>query len=196
MGNYHYIVTGLPDILPDSDSKTFSYKNVRDEVYELCSENDRELIDTLESGFDENSMNEEFYASVATSKNRFIREYFAFDRELRNLKVQHLSQRLSTDPAKYMVGEPDDYFEEREKALSILNGENIIEREKALDKLVWDKVNEITAFDFFDVEKILAFIVKARVTNRWCVMDKAKGAEFFKQLVNEVRGTFSGVKSF
>lgn len=196
MGNYHYIVTGLPDILLDSDPKSFSYKEVRDELYDLCSENDRKLIDTLESGFNEDSMNEEFYAAVAASKNRFIREYFSFDRELRNLKVHHLAERLSIDPEKYLVGESDNYFEEREKVLSILNGENILEREKSLDRLVWDKVNDITAFDFFDVEKILAFLVKARITKRWCVMDKVKGAEFFKQLVNEVRGTFSGVKEF
>ena len=196
MDNYHYIITGLPNIVPELDNRSFSYKTVRDSLYEKCSEEDRKLIEFLELGFDGESLTEEFYSSTAVSKNRFIREYFAFDNEVRNIKVIRLAERFSLDAEKYIVGKPDYYFGDKSKIHTILNNDNIIEREKLLDKLLWDKVNEITAFDFFNVEVILAFLIKAHITDRWCKMDKTKGAEFFKQLVNEVRGTFKGVGSF
>jgi hypothetical protein len=196
MGNYHYIITGLPDIVFEAEGKAFSYKETRDSLYELCSEEDQKLIDTLELGFDESNLNAGFYSDVASSKNRFLREYFAFDREFRNLKVSHLAIQQSIDPEEHLVGELDNFFEEKEKITVILNGKNILDREKSIDKLIWDKVNDITAFDFFNVEKILAFLVKARITARWCAMDKEKGSEFFKKLVDEVRGTFQGVGTF
>ena len=196
MGNYHYIITGLPDIVFETEGKTFSYKDVRDSLYELCSEEDQKLIDLLELGFDEANLDAGFYSDIVLSNNRFIREYFGFDKEFRNLKVSFLAAQLSIDAEKYLVGEKNEFFEEKEKIITILNGKNIIEREKSIDKLIWDKVNEITAFDYFNVEKILAFLVKARITDRWCAMDKEKGTEFFKKLVEEVRGTFQGVGNF
>ncbi len=193
MGNYHYIITGLPDIVFEAEGKAFSYTEVRDSLYELCSEEDQKLIDQLELGFDEAKLDAGFYAEAAYSKSRFIREFYEFDKEFRNIKVSHLAEQLSVEAGKYLVGEVDNFFEDREKIIAILNGKNIIEREKSIDKLIWDKVNSITAFDFFNVEKILAFLVKARITDRWCAMDKEKGSEFFKKLVDEVRGTFQGV---
>ena len=196
MGNYHYIITGLPDIVFEAEGKPFSYKDVRDSVYELCSEEDQKLIENLELGFDEENLDASFYSEVLLSKNRFIREFYAFDKEFRNLKVSHLASQLSVEAEKYLVGDIDNFFEDKEKITAILNGKNIIEREKSIDKLIWDKVNDITAFDFFNVEKILAFLVKARITARWCAMDKEKGSEFFKKLVDEVRGTFQGVGNF
>ncbi|MGI5913996.1 MAG: DUF2764 family protein [Bacteroidales bacterium] len=196
MGNYHYIITGLPDLVFDVEGKAFSYDETRNSLYELCSAKDQKLIDTLELGFDEANLNASFYNDVALSKSRFLREYFAFDREFRNLKVSQLAIQQSIDPEEYLVGEIDRFFEEKDKITAILNEKNILDRERSIDKLIWDKVNDITAFNFFDIEKILAFLVKARITARWCAMDKEKGSEFFKELVDEVRGTFQGVDTF
>lgn len=195
MGNYQYIVTGLPNIIPDYESKSFSYQGVRDEVYELCSQGDRKLIEFLEKDFSED-LDASVFADAAKSKNRFIREFFAFDREFRNLKVTTLAEQMSVDAAKYLVGDLDPFFADKAKIQAVLNEENILLREKALDRIVWDKVNDLTAFDYFDVEKILAFLVKARITDRWCKMDKVQGAKIFKQLVDEVRSTYKGLKSY
>lgn len=196
MNNYHYIITGLPYLVPDLENRSFSYKTVRDSLYEKCDEEDRKFIEFLELGLSEECHNEEFYTETAASKNKFIKEFFAFDKEVRNLKVIRLAEKFSLEADKYLVGKPDYYFEDKGKILTILNNDNIVERERLLDKILWDKVNDITAFDFFNLDVILAFLIKAHITDRWCKMDKAKGAEFFKQLVNEVRGTFKGVGSF
>jgi len=196
MGNYHYIIGGLPDLVFDVEGKAFSYDEIRNSIYELCSAKDQKLIDTLELGFDEANLNASFYNDVALSKSRFLREYFAFDRDFRNLKVSHLAIQESIEPEEYQVGEVDKFFEGKDKITAILNEKNILDRERSIDKLIWDKVNDITAFNFFDVEKILAFLVKARIAARWCAMDKEKGSEFFKELVDEVRGTFKGVDTF
>ena len=70
---------------------------------------------------------------------------------------------------------------------------NILEREKQWDRLYWQKADELTQFNLFDIDVVLAFLVKAHTVARWNALDPAHGAELFSQLVNEVRGTFSGV---
>jgi hypothetical protein len=196
MRNYHYIITGLPDLVFDVEGEAFSYDETRNSLYEQCTKEDQKLIDTLELGFDESNLNSSFYREVSLSKNRFLREYFAFDREFRNLKVSQLAIQQSIDPEEYLVGGVEKLLEEKEKITAILNEKNILDRERSIDEFIWDKVNDITVFNYFDVDKILAFLVKARITARWCAMDKEKGSELFKKLVDEVRGTFQGVDTF
>ena len=196
MGNYHYIVAGLPDLMLDFKTRQFSYEEVKNSVYSLCSESDQKLIDVLEQSFSEDNIDAALFEKAALSKNDFIKNYFSFDKQFRNLKVMRLAKKLSVKPDRYFVGEVDEDFEDKDKINSLLNEENVIERERSLDKYVWDKVNDITTFNYFDIDNVLAFLVKAHITDRWCKMDKAKGAEFFKLLVNEVRGTFKGVQGF
>ena len=51
----------------------------------------------------------------------------------------------------------------------------------------------MTLFDYFDIEAVLAFIVKMQVVARWYRLDEQSGREMFRKLVGEVRGTFKGV---
>ena len=64
---------------------------------------------------------------------------------------------------------------------------------RALDDLVWENVSKMTVFDYFDIEAVLAFIVKMQVVARWYRLDEQSGREMFRKLVGEVRGTFKGV---
>ena len=76
----------------------------------------------------------------------------------------------------------------------ILSGSDILVRERAIDDLMWDKISEITVFNYFDINAILAFIAKLHIVARWYKLDEASGREMFRKLVNEVRGTFKGVE--
>ena len=84
-------------------------------------------------------------------------------------------------------------FEEEEAVENILRGDDLLVRERALDDLVWDNVSRMTVFDYFDIEAVLAFIVKMQVVARWYRLDEQSGREMFRKLVGEVRGTFKGV---
>ena len=93
----------------------------------------------------------------------------------------------------YSIGETNEDFDEYSKLVQILDNKNIIDREQALDKLRWDKIDEIVSFHYFDINIILAFLAKAKIVQRWLDMDKEKGEKLFEKYVNEVRGTFKGI---
>lgn len=177
MRNYQYITASLPDIALDYKSGGFDYAALESQVKELCSRRDCRLIDWLSAGNNPDMLSNHFYNAVERTGNRFLTEYFRFDRELREAKVA------------FLEGRP--YPTEFGKAFKETN---LIEREKKLDALLWQKADETVTFDIFTFDIILSFLAKARIVERWSRLDQKLGEEFFKSLVQDVRGTFKGIK--
>lgn len=194
MNNYVYIVASLPEIAVNYEGTSFDYAAVKEQIVELLSEDDQKLVELLEEGFDENTLGAEFYAKTAESKNRFIREYFDFDGRLRNMKVAYLAKRLNKQGKQYLVDMPEADFEEESQIKEILENADFVLREQKMDELKWEKASDIARMDYFNMNAILAFLVKAKTVQRWAELDKAKGEEMFRKLVKEVRGTFEGIK--
>ncbi len=193
MDNYVYIVAGLPELTSGFENTGFNYATVKEGIMELLSEKDQKLVELMEEGFNEDSLGAEFYEKAAKSKNRFIREYFDFDARLRNMKVNYLAKRLGKKGEDYMVELPEADFEEDKQIQEILADADFVEREQKMDELKWEKASDIARMDYFNMNAILAFLVKAKMVQRWAELDADKGQEMFKKLVAEVRGTFEGV---
>ncbi len=194
MNNYEYIIASLPVLVPDwkfSDRKPESHIQ---EIREQCSEKDCRLIDFLLRGFDSDNLTPEFYKEALSHANGFIREYFSFDLNVRNTKVRFLNKALGRKSDRDTIDIPCGDFEEETKLNGILQGKDILMRERDIDNLMWDKIDNLSVFHYFDINLILAFISKLKIVSRWYELDEATGREMFRKLVNEVRGTFKGVE--
>ena len=189
MDNYVYIVAGLPELTSGFENTGFDYASVKESIMELLSEKDQQLVELMEEGFDENTLGADFYAKAAESKNRFIREYFDFDGRLRNMKVEYLAKRLGKNGEDFVVELPEADFEEEKQIQDILADADFVQREQKMDELKWEKASDIARMDYFNMNAILAFMVKAKTVQRWAELDPAKGEEMFRKLVKEIRGT-------
>ena len=189
MDNYVYIVAGLPELTSGFENTGFNYATVKEGIMELLSEKDQKLVELMEEGFNEDSLGTEFYEKAAKSKNRFIREYFDFDARLRNMKVNYLAKRLGKQGDSYLVELPEADFEEGKQIQEILADADFVEREQKMDELKWEKASDIARMDYFNMNAILAFLVKAKTVQRWAELDAEKGQEMFHKLVQEIRGT-------
>lgn len=189
MDNYVYIVAGLPELTSGFEATGFDYAALKESVMELLSEKDQQLVELMEEGFDEQTLGADFYAKAAESKNRFIREYFDFDGRLRNMKVQYLAKRLGKDGKAFLVDLPEADFDEGKQIEEILADADFVKREQKMDELKWEKASDIARMDYFNMNAILAFLVKAKTVQRWAELDTAKGEEMFRKLVKEIRGT-------
>lgn len=198
MNNYHYIVAGLPVLSHDWNPGEHTPESIRAEILEQCSEKDRKTIGMLEKGFVDENLTEDFYRQALASRNRFVRDYFRFDLNVRNAKVRYLNEALGRDPKKDVIvlteDDSQDEFEEVSKLDAVLHGKDILERERGIDDLMWDKIDEMTTYDYFDIEAILGFLAKLHIVERWYILDEKTGREMFRKLVDEVRGTFKGVR--
>ena len=189
MDNYVYIVAGLPELTSGFENSGFDYAAVKESIMELLSEKDQQLVELMEEGFDESTLGVEFYDKAAKSKNRFLREYFDFDGRLRNMKVNYLAKRLGKNGEDFVVELPEADFEEEKQIQDILADADFVDREQKMDELKWEKASDIARMDYFNMNAILAFLVKAKTVQRWAELDASKGQEMFHKLVKEIRGT-------
>jgi hypothetical protein len=198
MGNYHYIIAGLPELVLNADNKSFSYDAIRDSILYSSSEKDRRLVEWFEFGSDDKNLSSHFYRAAFKSKNRFIRLYFALDLEIRNRKVDFVAGKMERDADQYKIVVDNcvdlGLSEEQLNKLSgIFANKNILEKEQMLDKFKWDYINTLNPYGTFDMDVILAFLAKGKLIDRWNKLDRKAGEEMFRKLVDEVRGTFNGI---
>ena len=116
----------------------------------------------------------------------FIREYYTFDLNVRNAKVRFLNKALGREADKDVIDIDTGEFEDAAAVDSILDGKDILGREKALDDLYWEKLDSMTVHHYFDMDVILAFIFKLHIIDRWHKLDEQRGREMFKKLVDEI----------
>ncbi len=206
MNNYVYIIAGLPDFTPDWRQGDKSLEKYLCQVKELLSAKDQETVRLVEDGFDKEKIGQEFYKEALGHGNAFIRDFFQFDLNVRNAKVRYLNQALGRDPLKDVLSltdpDADDMgmeieepeFKEAARLQAILEGSDILARERGIDDLYWDKIDELTLFDYLNFDRILGVVVKMMIIRRWLLLDEQTGREMFKRLVDEIRGTFKGVE--
>lgn len=190
MSNYYYIIASLPALSQDYAFTRKSPEDILAEIRSLLSKEDNAVIDFVLSA----PSDREGYEKVLSSKSAFIREYFAFDLAVKNYKVEWLNKTLSRPAGKDVVVVDKKYQKEAapEVAKAFATA-SLLDREKAIDNLYWNKINELTIFNYFDLNVILAFVLKMQIIRRWLLLDEEEGRRKFRELVTEVKGTFKGV---
>ena len=201
MGNYHYIIAGLPELLLNADNKGFSYDAIRESIWYSSDEKDRRLMEWFDFGTQESNLTSHFYRAASKSKSRFIRQYFALDLEIRNRKVDYVAEKMGKDAGQYRLAVncatvPGLSDEQADKLSGIFANKNILEKEQQLDKFKWDYITSLNEYGEFNMDVILAFLAKGKLIDRWNRLDAKTGEEMFRKLVDEVRGTFKGVGNF
>ena len=210
MSNFEYIIASLPYLTADFKyTDQAGFNSVISDIKRDLDEHDQELVEFLLKGFSDKELDADFYARALRQRNKFLREYFRFDLNLRNAKVRYLNAQLGRDPDQdVMTGEDPDAddvdidgfrftggeFEEEAKVDAVLSGTDLVAREKGLDDLLWDKIDRLAIFHYFDIEAVLAYIAKLHIVTRWLNLDEEVGRDVFRRLLKDVRGTYKGVK--
>ncbi len=211
MSNFEYIISSLPYLTLDYKyAGGEGFGTVISEIKDNLGEKDTAALDNLLEGFNPEKLDADFYASALKNPVKFIREYFRFDLNLRNAKVRYLNGALGR-PADMdiMSGKGGEYdedldidlnrftggeFEESAKVQDALAEESLLERERALDSITWEKISSLETFHYFDITAVLAYVAKLHIVDRWLSLDEETGRELFRKLVKEVKGTFKGVE--
>jgi hypothetical protein len=157
-----------------------------------------------------------FYDEMTQSRNHFLKTWFEFDLDLRNVVVGlnvrknfgHI-EVLATErdrPGVFTVIGRNDVAEAvlRSAApdfglntahpwvekVAALNRSGLTEMEKGLDDIRWAKLTELTEFTLFQTETIAAFVLKLMIVERWMKLEPVTGRAKLDRLVEELRGSF------
>ncbi len=144
-----------------------------------------------------------YYRYAATCKNRFAVEWFAFNRNVNNILIALTARKYKFDPVPYLVGDDAvtkalatsgardfglgtelDYVDDVARIHEIADP---TERERKLDLLKWDWLDDKAFFCYFSVERLFAFLVKLDIVERWTYIDKERGGKVFRGLVDRLK---------
>jgi hypothetical protein len=145
-------------------------------------------------------------------KNDFLRDWFEFNQHLNNILSAFNVRNYKLTKEGAFIG--DNFVTEAlrrstlkdfglsndfpliEKLLSIDENTNAMEKEKALDMLRWEYLNELNTFNYFTIEVLLAFVIKLFMVDRWMQLDPETGRKMFKQIISELEKSYEFPKEF
>ncbi|MCL2413273.1 MAG: DUF2764 domain-containing protein, partial [Bacteroidales bacterium] len=126
--------------------------------------------------------------------------WWEFDHILRNIQTAWMCRKLGEPMQKQLIGwdEEIDYFVKNnlpdfglrgelllgEQIFNLLDEEiDLLEREFRFDQIRWQMADELTTFNYFDIDKVLSVLAKADILDRWLKMNKKRGAMLFDGFV-------------
>ena len=160
----------------------------------------------------ENVLSWMYYAYMMHSENKLVREYAEFSMNMKNLIAAFNSKKYGRDVSREVIGENEFALALRtsnskdfglsmdypyvEKVISLMENDNLVERERGLDLLIWDFLDEAVVFEYFSIEKVISFMLKLMIVERWSRMSSESGRKVFMELVEKFRKSFEFDEQF
>ena len=177
------------------DKKFPSYFYEFSELYLNTPEEERFGIEDKLHGF--------YYHYAMKCGNKFVSDWFELNLNVNNILAAMAARKYKMDVTKVSVGSnfvsealrssnardfglADDleYFEQLTR---INDTVDLVEREKKIDLLKWNWMEDNTFFNYFTIEKIFVFLMKLEMIERWVSLDKEKGNEMFRKLIDQLK---------
>ncbi|MCK5170084.1 MAG: DUF2764 family protein, partial [Bacteroidales bacterium] len=139
-------------------------------------------------------------------------QWFEYNQNLNNILIGHNCRKYSLEAEKQLIGDnfvtkailksnTKDFGLDVElpyvsEIITLAESDNLLAREKGLDQLKWDKIEEINLFDYFTIEVVLAYTIKLDMAYRWLELDEETGRKMFSKIIDELKSGFEFPKEF
>lgn len=150
-------------------------------------------------------LNSLFYDHLLKNRNRFLRDWFEFELNVRNVFTALNCRKYNMEIKNEIVGTnwvADSIRKNNTRdfglnELSYINqllqtfeGNQLLEREKALDLLRWNMMDEAVFFHYFSVERLFSYFWKLTVVERWLTLDQETGRTMFNKLLDDLKKSY------
>ena len=140
-----------------------------------------------------------YYDYAMKCKNKFVSAWFGFNLTMNNILVALTARKFKMDIAPLIVGDTEvcetlrtssarDFglageVDMLELLVKISETEELVEREKKIDQLRWNWMEEATFFNYFTLERLFVFLLQLEMIERWISLDKEKGNQLFRSII-------------
>ncbi|WP_300814170.1 DUF2764 family protein [uncultured Bacteroides sp.] len=151
----------------------------------------------------ENRLTALYYAYAVKCRNQFVSSWFAFNQVINNVLVALTARKYKWDVASLIVGDSEICDSLRtsnardfglgsdvdclDQLVKISETEELLEREKKIDQLRWNWMEEATFFNYFTVERLFVFLLQLEMIERWISLDKEKGNQMFRKIIANLK---------
>ena len=160
----------------------------------------------------ENVLSWMYYDHLMKSDSKFVRNYAEFVMNVKNLETALTCRKYGKEVAPEIIG--DNVFSKAlrtsnskdfglamefpyvEKVISLMGNTNLVERERGLDLLLWDYIEEAVVYEYFSMDKVLSFMLELMIVERWSKMSSESGRKVFMEVVDKFRKSFEFAEEF
>ena len=168
-------------------------------LYVEAADEERDEDVVLSERF-ERALFEAYYADLAASKSSFLRGWGEFDRTLRNIAAAVAAREAGRSIKDVVIG-GGEVVEQLSRSSAVdfgLRGElqyidaviaavsdepNIVEKERKIDAIRWSEAEDIAAYDYFNINYLLSYLVKVNIVARWTLLSPEVGREMLNKLI-------------
>ncbi|MDL2331036.1 DUF2764 domain-containing protein [Odoribacter sp. OttesenSCG-928-A06] len=153
-----------------------------------------------------------YYDYMIDSGNAFLSGYAAFARDLKNVLTALVCKKHARELVPEIVG--DNEFSHAlknshakdfglaieypwvDQVITLMENKNLVERERGIDLLRWNYIEEAVTFKYFSIERVLAFAMELRIIERWSKMDSESGRRIFREMIEKFKKNLVFEKQF
>lgn len=164
----------------------------------------------------ENELQGLYYEYVLQEKNSFLKQWFKFDRDIKNILTAVNCRKYNYNIEEQLIpvkhdNETYDILVKSVPKVDLLAGEvpyaddilqiaesdmDITDKEKAIDHIKWKFLDEHTFFNYFTIEKVLSYIIKLEMVERWIELDNETGKALFNKLIDDIKTSYKFSEEF
>ena len=160
----------------------------------------------------ENELTTLYFKEMLALKNDFLRKWFTFELNLRNVTLVYAAKNSDIPYENQVIPANEAALVMRrsnsrdlglasdwpwiERVMQIVEIPGLLDREKAIDQLRWNFLDELNTFNYFSLEVLLAYYIKLGIIERWLKLDKVTGEELFMQLLGDLQNTYEFPNEF
>lgn len=150
-------------------------------------------------------LNSLFYASLLNNSNKFLKEWTEFELNVRNVFTALNCRKYNMEIKHEIVG--DNWVAESirknntrdfglnelpyiNQLLQVFESGQLMEREKALDLMRWNLMDEMVFYYYFSVERLFSYYWKISVVERWLGLDQEIGRQMFTKLLDDLKKSY------
>lgn len=145
-----------------------------------------------------------YYNEATGCDNKFLAEWFALNLNIGNIMTAANCRKYGLDPAQYIIGDNEPASQLRKpgareilptsdsqgylgELLTIAEEKDLMMREKRLDALRWNWLEDYTYYKTFDIEALITYLLRLEMIERWITLDKTGGEQTFRNLVGGMK---------
>ena len=151
----------------------------------------------------EDQLSSLYYEYAMKNSNKFLSSWFEFNLNINNILTATACRKHGFDQRQLVIGSNEiaialknsnarDFglagiFDQLDLVLRIAEENDLLEREKKIDALKWTWLEENTFFSYFSIEKVMAYVLKIEMLERWKPLSVENGTQIFRELLKGMK---------
>lgn len=153
-----------------------------------------------------------YYDYMMKADNQLVRKYAEFSMNLKNLVTALNARKYGMDVSKEVIGDNEFAVALRtsntkdfglgmdypyvEKVIALMENDNLVERERGLDLVIWKFLDDAVTFEYFSLERVISYMLRLMIVERWSKMSSESGRKVFMEMIERFRQSFQFEEQF